>query len=394
MDYKRSHRMFKRTWCGIASISLALSFVTGTANASFGSCTSVKSGAAGMTMIKNTESPLELCDVTFINPPVFGILCADSTVTATYTIQNNTPVTLKITYIRLQDNDSFPAGDAVIVPAAVNPCGSSIAAGATCQISVKLTSTTTPGSFNRVLQVGISSRQGQVSAPAITTTVDTACTTPPPIPPAGFVSTIPGTPSYLYSASILGATTVTNTGPTIVSGDLDLTPGSAVTGFPPGTIVNGVLNIDNTAATNVRTAASNYFTALNGLGCTSTPVNPDISALSPISCATSPVFCFGAATMTAPVTITGAAGETCTFKIASTLTVSPGATMTKAGTIFNDNISWAIGSSATLGTTSSLIGIVDALASITLNTGASLNGRAWALTGAVTLDDNAVSPQG
>jgi hypothetical protein len=68
--------------------------------------------------------------------------------------------------------------------------------------------------------------------------------------------------------------------------------------------------------------------------------------------------------------------------------------MTKAGTIFNDNISWAIGSSATLGTTSSLIGIVDALASITLNTGASLNGRAWALTGAVTLDDNAVSPQG
>lgn len=385
--------MYKQFRYGTTILSAVLSCAAVTANANSGHCNPVQSGS--------TDMKAPPCDVTFIRPPIFGTLCANSTVTATYTIQNNTPVTLKINYIRLKDNDSFPVGDAVIVPAAVNPCGSSLAAGATCQISVKLTSTATPGSFNRVLQVGIDSREVQVSAPAITTTVDTACTTPPPIPPVGFTPTIPGTPLYLFSASILGASTVTNTGLTVVSGDLDLTPGSAVVGFPPGTIVNGVQNIDNTAATNVKTAASNYFTALNALPCTDTfGAGTDISTLSipspgTIDCTTHPVICFtSSALMTLPVVLTGVAGNSCTFLIGSTLTVSSGATMTTSGGIFNDNISWAIGSSATLGTTSTLIGIIDAAASITLNTGATLNGRAWALTGAVTLDSNPVSPQG
>jgi hypothetical protein len=342
------------------------------------------------------KSTLRVCDVTFVNPPIFGTLCASSFMTATYTIQNNTPVRMKINYIRLQDNDSFPVGSATIVPAAVTPCGSFLAAGAQCEISVRLTSTTTPGSFNRVLQVGIDSRQVQISAPTITTTVDTACTTPPPVPPPGFTPTIPGTPAFLFSSSILAYSTVTNTGPTVVSGDLDLTPGSSVVGFPPGIIVNGVQNVDNTAANNTRTAANNYFTALNALPCSATHGAAfDIATLSPINCAVTPVICFtSSALMTGPVVLNGAAGDSCTFLIASTLTVSPGATMTTAGGIFNDNINWAIGSSATVGVGGSLFGIVDASASISLNTGATLNGRAWALNGAVTLDDNALSPQG
>jgi len=352
-----------------------------------GTCLSSKDGKL---------APGVSCDVSFINPPIFGTLCENSSVTATYTIHNNTPVTLKINYIRLQDNDAFPAGSATIVPAAVTPCGSSLAAGASCEISVKLTSTTTPGSFNRVLQVGIDTRQVQISAPAIMTTVNTACTVPPPTPPSGFTPTIPGTPAYLFSSSILASSTVTNTGASIVSGDLDLTPGSSVTGFPPGIIVNGVQNIDNTAATNVRTAASNYYTALNALACSATfGASTDITTLSPINCGTTPVLCFtSSALMTGPVVLTGTAGQSCTFLIASTLTVSGGATMTTTGGIFNDNISWAIGSSATLGVGSSLIGIVDANASISLNTGATLNGRAWGLNGAVTLIDNAINPQG
>lgn len=335
------------------------------------------------------------CDVTFINPPTFGSLCESSTVTATYTIQNNTPVTEAINYIRIQNNDSFPTSAATIVTAPLNNCGSSLAFGASCQISVQLSSTTTLGTFNRVLQVGINSRQVEIDAPAITVAVE-ACTTPPPTPPPGFSSTITGTPSFLFQSSILGASTVTNTGLTVVSGDLDLTPGSSVTGFPPGTIVNGVQNINNTAATNVKTAAQNYYTALNALPCSNTyGAATDISSLSPINCATSPVNCFtSSALMTGPVTLTGAAGSACTFLIGSTLTVSTGAVMSTSGGILNDNISWAIGSSATLGSTSTLFGIIDAIASITLNTGATLNGRAWALNGAVTLDANAVSPQG
>ncbi len=334
------------------------------------------------------------CDVTFINPPTFGVLCENSTVTATYTIQNNTPVTEALNYIRIQNNDSFPTDAATIVTAPLNNCSNSLASGASCEISVQLSSTTTLGTFNRVLQVGIDSRQVEIDAPAITLAVE-ACTTPPPTPPAGFTSTISGTPSYLFQSSILGASTVTNSGLTIVSGDLDLTPGSSVTGFPPGVIVNGVQNINNTAATNVKAAAQNYYTALKTLPCNNTyGANKDITTLSPLNCVTSPVNCFtSSALMTGPVILTGTAGSTCTFLIESTLTVSNGATMTTSGGIFNDNISWAIGSSATLGTTSTLFGIIDATASITLNTGATLNGRAWALNGAVTLDDNAVSPQ-
>ena len=352
------------------------------------SCVSTKKG----------EATLAACDVSFVNPPIFGVLCASSFLTATYTIHNNTPAALKINYIRLQKNDSFPAGSATIVPAAVTPCvvGSSLAAGASCEISVKLTSTTVPGSFNRILQVGINSRQVQLSAPAITTTVDTACTAPPPVPPPGFTPTIPGTPLFLFSSSILAYSTVTNTGPSIISGDLDLTPGSSVTGFPPGLIVNGVQNVDNTAANNTRTAANNYFTALNALPCSVTyGAATDIATLSPINCGVTPVLCFtSSALMTGPVVLNGTAGQSCTFLIASTLTVSGGATMTTAGGMFNDNVSWAMGSSATLGVGSTLIGIVDASASISLSTGATLDGRAWALNGAVTLQDNAISPQG
>ena len=158
--------MSKQFRYGTAILSAALSFVTGTANASFDHCTSAKSGQQVRMLFRVM--------LHLLIHPFLERFAENSTVTATYTIQNNTPVTLKINYIRLQDNDSFPVGSATIVPAAVNPCGSSLAAGATCQISVKLTSTTTPGSFNRVLQVGIDSRQVQVSAPPITTTVDTA----------------------------------------------------------------------------------------------------------------------------------------------------------------------------------------------------------------------------
>lgn len=63
-----------------------------------------------------------------------------------------------------------------------------------------------------------------------------------------------------------------------------------------------------------------------------------------------------------------------------------------SGGVTNGNVNWAIGSSATLGTGTAFQGIIDAAASITLNTGASLAGRAWALNGAVTLDSNPVNP--
>jgi hypothetical protein len=333
-----------------------------------------------------------LCDASFINPPSFGDLCINGTEIGTFTLRNNTPVTFRINYIRLQDNDGLPGAAAVIVPSPANSCGSSLAAGATCNISVELLPLAA-GTYNRVLQVGINTRQIEIDAPAITAVVG-GCVTPGPTPPPGFTPTIPGTPLTLFRSSILGATTVTNTGPTIINGDLDLTPGSSVTGFPPGTIINGTLNINNGAATTTKIDAQAYFTALNGLACDFTfGAGTDLTTLSPMSCTGGVVRCFtSTALMTGPVVLNGVAGDSCTFLIASTLTVSPGATMTTAGGIFNDNINYAIGTSATLGTGSTLYGIIDASASISLLTGATLNGRAWALNGAVTLDTNSVNP--
>jgi hypothetical protein len=344
--------------------------------------------------ILGDDSSFAVCDASFINPPLFGDLCQNATEFGVFTLRNNTPVSFNINYIRLQNNDGLPAASTAIIPSLINNCGSSLAAGATCNITVELLPLAA-GTFNRVLQVGINTRQVEIDAPAITAKVAN-CVTPGPTPPPGFTPTIPGTPLSLFQASILGASTVTNTGLTIVSGDLDLTPGSAVTGFPPGTVINGAININNAAATTTKTQAQAYFTSLNALPCNFTyGAGTDLTTLSPMTCTGGVVRCFtSSALMTGPVVLNGVAGDSCTFKIASTLTVSNNATMTTAGGIFNDNINWAIGSSATLGTNSTLYGIIDAFASITLPTSATLNGRAWALNGAVTLDTNAVNPQG
>jgi hypothetical protein len=332
------------------------------------------------------------CDASFINPPIFGALCQNATETGIFTLKNNTPATIRINYIRLLNNDGLPAAAAAIVPTPTNNCVSNLAPGATCNIGVQLLPLAA-GVFNRVLQVGINTRQVQIDAPTIITAVGN-CVTPAPLPPPDFTPTIPGTPLSLFHASILGASTVTNSGITVVNGDLDLTPGSSVTGFPPGTVINGAININNAASTFTKIQAQAYFTALNSLPCSVTfGAGQDISLLSPINCEVTPVLCFtSSALMTGAVVLNGSAGSSCTFKIASTLTVSNNAVMTTAGGIFNDNINWAIGSSATLGTNSTLYGIIDASASISLNTGAILNGRAWALNGAVTLLSNQINP--
>jgi hypothetical protein len=348
--------------------------------------------------ISEDDYSVAICDASFINPPVFGSLCENATLTGTYTLRNNTPVTLMINYIRIQDNDGLPAAASAIIPSITNSCGASLASGATCNISVQLLPLDV-GTFNRVLQVGIDSRQVQIDAPAITSDVG-ECDIPSPTPPPGFVPTIPGTPLTLFQASILGATTVTNTGPTLINGDLDLTPGTSVTGFflpGEGTVVNGAININNQPALDQKEQAQTYFAALNDLECSNAIPYPGATDISTffgptINCDATPVMCFeSSALMSGNIILTGTAS--CTFIIPTALTVGSNATMTIIGGLVNDHINWAIGSAATLGTNSTLHGIIIAgTEAITLNTGAILNGRAWSLSAAVTLDTNDVSP--
>jgi hypothetical protein len=194
--------------------------------------------------------------------------------------------------------------------------------------------------------------------------------------------------------SVLAYSTVTNTGPTVVNGNIGLTPGSSITGFPPGTIVNGVMQINNAAAVQAKSDITAAFTAINAMPCSVTyGAGQDISLLSPINATATPVLCFtSSALMTGPVVINGVSGTPIVFKIGSTLTVSNNAVTTLAGGMTCDQVRWGVGSSATIGTNSTFVGDILALASISLNTGASAAGRAFALNGAVTLDTNQVTP--
>ena len=335
------------------------------------------------------KSGLRVCDVTFTAVPTFANLCLATIEAGTYTITNNTPVPILINYIRIQSNDALPAASTAIVTAPTSSCvvGTSLAPGASCNIQLNLQPLGT-GTFNRVLQVGINSRQDELDASAITAAVN--CTPAGPVAPTTPVGPHP-TPftANLVATSILASSTVTNSGFTVVNGNLDLTPGSSVTGFPPGTVINGVMHIDDATAVATQIDANNYYTSAQGLPCGTNLSGQDLGAIGPLAPG---VYCFNSsAQLTGTLILSGGSTSAYVFQIGSTLTVANNANVI-LGNVQEGNVTWAVGSSATIGTSAAFAGTIDAVASISLNTGASLNGRAWELNGAVTLLDNAVNP--
>lgn len=191
---------------------------------------------------------------------------------------------------------------------------------------------------------------------------------------------------------VLAGSTVTNTGPTtIAGGDLGLSPGTAVTGFPPGTLIApAVMHVTDSIAAQAQldlTTAYNYTAGLPGgavlpgdmSGVTFTPGLYKTSSTVMLSA--------GAVTLDA----LGDPNAVFIFQIGSTLTTTGSTQVILAGGAQAKNVFWQVGSSATLGTNSSFEGTIMALQSITLDTGASLQGRALARNGAVTLDSNTIS---
>jgi hypothetical protein len=189
----------------------------------------------------------------------------------------------------------------------------------------------------------------------------------------------------------LAGSTVTNTGPTtIAGGNLGLSPGSAVTGFPPGMMVApAVMHVTDPTAAQAQvdlTTAYNYAAGLPGAA-----VLPgDMSGLTftPGLYKTSSTVMLSAGNVT--LDAQGNANGVFIFQIGSTLTTLGGTQVVLAGGAQAKNIFWQVGSSATLGTTSIMYGTILALQSITLDTGATLHGRALARNAAVTLDTNVV----
>lgn len=195
--------------------------------------------------------------------------------------------------------------------------------------------------------------------------------------------TLTGAGSY----SVLGATTVTNTGPTTTSGDVGVTPGTAITGFPPGIAGgNNATHLHSNDASAIAAQSDNVstFGALDQTCDFSYPSGQDLTLLSPLVPGT---YCsVGSFLLTGNLTLSGSG--VWIFKTVSSLVTSPGSSVTGGDPC---NVWWRIGSSASLDTTTSFIGNILALTSITLNTGATLNGRALAQTGSVTLDSNVIT---
>lgn len=194
---------------------------------------------------------------------------------------------------------------------------------------------------------------------------------------------------YLGSAgsyAVLAGTTVTNTGNSIVNGNLGVWPGTAVTGFGPGK-VNGTEDAGDAAAQHAQASLDIAFK--DAAGRTSVNINNIAGDLSGRVLAPGLYKSTSTLSLTGTVSLSGKGVYI--FQIASGLTVGNGGTVVLSGGADSANVFWQVGSSATLGTTADFKGTILALTSISLATNAKLDGRALAQHGAVTLDTTSVT---
>lgn len=197
---------------------------------------------------------------------------------------------------------------------------------------------------------------------------------------------VPGDAAFLDTAasfSVIGGSTVTNTGSSILNASLAVSPGSALVGFPPG-LVGGATHSNNAVAIQ---AQVDVITAANAiLAVPSFNVGTaDLDGLTFLAGSySSPSSLLSSGTMT----LQGDADDVFIFTAVSTLTTGSGSTILFTGGAQECNVFWRVGSSATLGTGSRFAGTLIAQAAVSANTSATIHGRLFAQTAAVTLDSN------
>lgn len=188
---------------------------------------------------------------------------------------------------------------------------------------------------------------------------------------------------------VLAASAVTNIGPTVLNGDLGISPNNAssITGFPPG-LVTGVIHAADGVASQAQADTTTAYNALTSQACDFGPSAPtDLGGLT----LTPGVYCYSSSVgLTGAVTLNalGDPNAVWVFKIGSTLTTASASSVLLINSASACNVFWQVGSSATLGTTTAFKGNILAAASITVNTGTNVTGRALARGGAVTMDTN------
>ena len=189
--------------------------------------------------------------------------------------------------------------------------------------------------------------------------------------------------------AVLAASTITNTGATTINGDLGLSPGTSVTGFPPGQVNGTVYTADAVAVQ----AQNDLTTAYNDAA--TQPVTATIGTELGGTTETPGVYNSAAGTFGITGTLTldaqGNPNAVFIFQAASTLITASASNVVLVNGAQASNVFWVVGSSATLGTSSTLQGNILALTSITVTTGTTIDGRALARNGAVTLDTNTIN---
>jgi hypothetical protein len=188
--------------------------------------------------------------------------------------------------------------------------------------------------------------------------------------------------------AVLGASTVTSTGPTMIAGDLGISPGTAVTGLPPGTMT-GTLHAGDALALRAQSHLTAVYNALAGAPRTATLTGQDLGGLT----LTAGVYYFTASAPLNGVLTLDAQGNpnaVFVFQIGSTLLVAINSSVRMINGAQDANVFWQVGSSATLAAGVAFRGNIIALSSITLGQGARVSGRALARTAAVTMDSSSV----
>jgi len=188
------------------------------------------------------------------------------------------------------------------------------------------------------------------------------------------------------SFAVLGASTVRNTGPTTVSGDLGVNAGSAVTGFPPGLVTNGTIHAADTLS---GLAQNDLVTAYNDAA-GRTPTKTGLVALDGLTLAPG-VYSGGALSLGGTLTLNGGANDVFIFQASSTLITGTGSHVLLTGGATECNVFWQVASSATLNAGSAFVGTVMAQITIVAKTGATVSGRLLARTGGVTMDANVIT---
>jgi hypothetical protein len=188
--------------------------------------------------------------------------------------------------------------------------------------------------------------------------------------------------------AVLGATTVTNTGPTVITGDLGLSPGTAVTGVPSIVLQGSIHTADAVAGQAQVDLTTAYNDAAGRAPDSANP--PDLTGETLTGGVYRSASSLG---LTGSVTLDGQGNPAAVFifQIGSTLITGSGSHVVLAGGAQACNVFWQVGSSATLGTASQFAGTILALTSITLTTGATVQGRVLARNGAVTMDSNTIT---